>query len=64
MFTALNLSTAAAWIAYFFGLTHLEPAIVNTLYTGVGPLRIPRPLQDWLNWYLFAEFSIARPHLI
>lgn len=40
MFAALNLTTAAAWIAYFFGLKNLEPAIVNTMYTGVGSLTI------------------------
>ena len=40
LFAALNVSTAVAWIAFFFGLKHLEPAIVNMLYTGVGPLAV------------------------
>ena len=40
LFLALNATTAAAWIGYFYALTHLEPAIVNTLYTGVGPFAV------------------------
>ena len=39
-FAALNATNAFAWIAYFFALTHLEPAIVNTLFVGVGPLAV------------------------
>ena len=35
-----NATTAAAWISYFFALKHLEPAIVNTLFSGMGPLTI------------------------
>ena len=34
----LNLSTALAWLSFFFALKHLEPAVVATLYNGVGPL--------------------------
>jgi hypothetical protein len=37
-FAALNATTAIAWIAYFYGLKCLEPAVVNTLHAGVGPL--------------------------
>lgn len=36
----LNLTTAAAWLCFFYGLQHLEPAVVATLYNGVGPLVI------------------------
>ena len=49
----MNLTTALAWSCYFFGLSHLEPSIVNTLHSGMGPLtvvalaafgvRLPRP---------------------
>lgn len=39
-FLALNLTTAAAWMAYFFALKHMEPAIVTTLYTGVGSIAV------------------------
>lgn len=35
---AMNLTTAIAWICYFFGLTHLEPSIVNTIHSGMAPL--------------------------
>lgn len=37
---ALNATTAAAWIVYFFALKTLDPAIVNTLYTGIGPTAV------------------------
>ena len=37
---ALNLTTAGAWLAYFFALSHLEPAIVNMLFVGVGRLAV------------------------
>lgn len=40
LFLALNVTTAAAWMAYFFALKHLEPAIVSTLYTGVGSIAV------------------------
>jgi drug/metabolite transporter (DMT)-like permease len=32
----LNIATAMAWIMYFFALRNLEPAVVSTLYTGIG----------------------------
>jgi len=38
MFAALNVTTAMAWLSFFFGLKHLEPAVVATLYNGIGPL--------------------------
>ena len=37
---ALNLTTALAWSSYFFALTHLEPAIVNTVHSGMAPLTV------------------------
>ncbi|HKT16924.1 MAG TPA: hypothetical protein VJR47_02700 [Stellaceae bacterium] len=37
---AMNLLTAIAWSCYFFGLTHLEPAIVNTIHSGMAPLTV------------------------
>lgn len=40
MFAALNLLTAVAWLSFFFGLKCLEPAVVATLYNGIGPLTI------------------------
>ncbi|MDP6708269.1 MAG: hypothetical protein QF893_18145 [Alphaproteobacteria bacterium] len=40
LFLGLNATTAAAWLAYFFALKNLEPAIVNTLYTGIGPIAV------------------------
>ena len=37
---AMNATTALAWSCYFFALTHLEPAIVNTVHSGMGPLTV------------------------
>ncbi len=37
---AMNVTTGLAWTSYFFGLTHLEPAAVNTLHSGIGPLTV------------------------
>jgi drug/metabolite transporter (DMT)-like permease len=37
---AMNITTALAWTSYFFGLTHIEPSVVNTLHSGVGPLTV------------------------
>lgn len=34
----LNLTTAVAWLALFYGLRSLEPAVAATLYNGIGPL--------------------------
>ena len=36
----VNLGTAAAWLSYFYALKLLEPAIVNTIHTGAGPLTL------------------------
>ena len=37
---AANVTTALAWSCYFFGLSHLEPSIVNTLHSGMAPLTV------------------------
>ena len=39
-FAALNATNAAAWLSFFFGLRYLEPAVVATLYNGIGPLAV------------------------
>src|SRR5215207_1142557 len=36
----INLTTALAWSCYFYGLSRLEPSIVNTMHGGMGPLTI------------------------
>src|SRR6476660_10570116 len=36
----MNVTTALAWSCYFFGLSHLEPSIVNTLHSGMGPITV------------------------
>ncbi len=40
LFAALNATTAMAWLSFFHGLKHLEPAVVATLYNGIGPLTV------------------------
>jgi hypothetical protein len=40
MFVGLNVLTAVAWLSFFFGLKWLEPAVVPTLYNGIGPLTV------------------------
>ena len=35
---ALNVTTALAWLAYFSAIKWIEPAIVNTIWSGLGPL--------------------------
>jgi drug/metabolite transporter (DMT)-like permease len=37
---AMNATTALAWSCYFFALTHLEPSIVSTVHSGMGPLTV------------------------
>lgn len=35
-----NLGTAMAWLSYFFALKLLEPAVVNMLHIGIGPIAL------------------------
>jgi hypothetical protein len=37
---AMNLTTALAWTSYFYALKHLEPAVVNTVHSGMAPLTV------------------------
>ncbi|MBM3608050.1 MAG: hypothetical protein FJX29_06290 [Alphaproteobacteria bacterium] len=37
---AMNVTTALAWTSYFFALSNLEPSIVNTIHSGIGPLTV------------------------
>lgn len=37
---AMNIATALSWNCYFFALRHLEPALVNTIHSGLGPLTV------------------------
>jgi drug/metabolite transporter (DMT)-like permease len=37
---AANLTTALAWSCYFFALTHVDPSVVNTIHSGMGPLTV------------------------
>ena len=45
---ALNLTTAAAWLGFFIGLRYLEPAVVATLFNGIGPIIVL--VGSWLGW--------------
>jgi drug/metabolite transporter (DMT)-like permease len=37
---AMNVTTAAAWTSYFFGLKAIQPSVVNALHSGMGPLTV------------------------
>jgi drug/metabolite transporter (DMT)-like permease len=37
---AANITTAVAWTCFFFALTYLDPAIVNTIHSAMGPLTV------------------------
>jgi drug/metabolite transporter (DMT)-like permease len=39
-FALMNVFTAISWLSYFSALRFAEPAIVNVLFAGVGPLTI------------------------
>jgi drug/metabolite transporter (DMT)-like permease len=39
-FVLMNVFTAISWLSYFNALRFAEPAIVNVLFAGVGPLTI------------------------
>ena len=34
----LNLFTVTSWVGFFYALENLEPAIVNALFIGIGPI--------------------------
>lgn len=36
----MNATTALAWTSYFFALKQLQPSVVNTLHSGIGPLTV------------------------
>ena len=40
LFISLNVTTAIAWLGFFHGLTHLEPAVAATIYNGIGPITV------------------------
>jgi drug/metabolite transporter (DMT)-like permease len=37
---AINVTTALAWLSFFFALRAAEPALVQILFSGVGPLSV------------------------
>ena len=36
----LNIATGVPWISYLIALRYLEPALVNTVFAGIGPLAV------------------------
>jgi len=57
-FLALNATTAIAWLSFFFGLKFLEPAVVATLYNGIGPITVL--VIEARGW----TATRARPHVL
>lgn len=63
---AINVTSATAWIAFFYALQNLEPALVQVMWAGSGPLTIgaleragialvePAPLGALERWCLVA----------
>ena len=39
-FVWMNVTTAMAWSSYFFALKYLQPSVVNTLHSAIGPLTV------------------------
>ncbi len=54
----VNVTTAIAWIFYFFALTHTSPAVANTLYSGIGPITIIA--LDAAGWRIVARGPVRR----
>jgi len=52
----INITSAIAWIAYFYALKHLEPSLVQVLWAGIGPLSV--------GWLEAGGVVIARPVLV
>lgn len=45
----VNVTTACAWLAFFYALELIEPSVVQILYSGIGPLSV-----IWMERYLSA----------
>jgi hypothetical protein len=39
-FIWMNITTAISWSCYFYGLKTLQPSVVNTLHSAIGPLTV------------------------
>ena len=44
---AVNVTTALAWIAFFYALRTIEPLLVQILFSGIGPLSV-----TWLDRFV------------
>lgn len=69
----INVTTALAWLSFFFALRTIEPALVQVLFYGIGPLSVrwvdglvpgaPRttltPVEGRLQWGLLASLVVA-----
>ncbi len=43
----INATTGVAWLSFFFALRTIEPALVQILFYGIGPLSVP-----WLDGFV------------
>lgn len=69
----INVTTALAWLSFFFALRTIEPAVVQVLFYGVGPLSVRwvdgcipgslpttlTPLERRLHLALSASLAVA-----
>ncbi|WP_299701957.1 hypothetical protein [uncultured Tateyamaria sp.] len=51
----MNISTTFVWIAYFFALQMIEPAVVFTIFSGLMPVAILAAV-----WFGVSEASPLR----
>jgi drug/metabolite transporter (DMT)-like permease len=61
-FIWMNITTAIAWSCYFYGLKTLQPSIVNTLHSAIGPLTVVA--LGTLGLFGFPKSAISRPERI
>jgi len=54
----MNATTALAWLSYFYSLKHLQPSIVNTLHSGIGPLTVI--VLSGCGWHIVKPSAVKR----
>lgn len=58
----MNATTALAWLCYFYSLKHLQPSIVNTLHSGIGPLTVIA--LSALGWHITKPDPVRRAEYV
>jgi drug/metabolite transporter (DMT)-like permease len=58
----MNATTALAWLCYFYSLKHLQPSIVNTLHSGIGPLTVIA--LSALGWHITKPSPVRKAEYV